>query len=78
MMNGVKIAGQIAFNNPATHHPSLTVTILQLELDRSYRMVDAAFGSEAVGLAMEIAFPNRLHRHQHCPLHDSIPQTRDS
>src|ERR1035441_168515 len=75
MMNGVKVAGQIAFYYPATHQ-TLTVTILQLELDRSDRMVNAAFGSEAVGKPMKIALPNRLHRHQHRPLHDSIAQTR--
>jgi hypothetical protein len=78
MMNRVKIAGQIAFYYPATDHPILTVTILQLELHRSDRMVNAAFGSEAVGKPMKIAFPNRLHRHQHRPLHDSITQTRDT
>jgi len=75
MMDGVEVAGQVTFNNPATRHARF-ITVLQLQLDRSYRMVDAAFGSEAVGKPMKIAFPNRLHRHQHRPLHDSITQTR--
>ena len=76
-MDGVKVAGQIPFYDPATDH-TLLVTILQLKLHRSDRMVDAAFGSEAVGKPMKIALPDRLHRHQHCPLHDPVPQTRDT
>ena len=27
---------------------------------------------------MEIALPYRFHRHQHCTLHNSIPETRDT
>jgi hypothetical protein len=77
VVDGVKVAGQIAFNDPAADH-TLLAPILQLKLDRSYRMVDAALGSEAVGKPMKIALPDRLHRHQHRPFHDSIPQTRDS
>jgi len=72
MVNSVKVIGQITFNYPATNR-TLFVTILQLKLDRSYRMVDAAFGSEAVGKPMKIALPYRLHRHQHRSFHDSIP-----
>ena len=75
MMDGVEVAGQDRLQLSSDPTTLCFVSILQLELDRSYRMVNAAFGSEAVGKPMKIAFPDRLHRHQHRPLHDSIPQT---
>jgi hypothetical protein len=73
----IEVTGQVAFYDPAPGH-TLFAPILQLKLHRSYRMVNAALGSEAVRKPMKIALPDRLHRHQHCPFHDSIPQTRDS
>ena len=72
MMDRIEVAGEIAFDHPA---PGATfiVTFLQLQFDRAYRMVNAPSGSEAVGGTMEITLPDRLHGHQHRPLHNSIP-----
>src|SRR3954447_25404378 len=72
-MHGIKVAGKIALNNPASRH-TLFAPVLQLQLYRTYRMVNTAGWSEAVGGTVKVALPDRLHRHEHCPLHNPIPK----
>lgn len=76
VVNRVEVARQIAFDDPAA--PCSGLTILQLELYGPDSVMHAAFGSEAVGEAMEVAFPNRLHGHQHRTLDDAVSQGRDT
>jgi hypothetical protein len=71
-MNCIKVTGKVALNYPAACR-TLVITFLQLQLDRAYRVVNATSGSEAIGSTMEITLPDRLHGHQHRPLHNSIP-----
>lgn len=76
-MDGLKVAGQVALYHPATCR-SLLITFLQLQFDRSYRMVHTPGGPETIGRSMEITLPYRLHGHQHRSLDHSIPQTGDT
>src|SRR6185312_13762845 len=75
--NRVEVAGEVALDNPASGSTAL-IAVLQLKLHRANRVVYATGRSEAVRSRMEITLPDRLHRHQHCPLHDPVPQTRDT
>src|SRR6185312_10612665 len=77
MMNRVEVAGKVALDNPASGSTAL-IAVLQLKLHRANCVVYATGRSEAVRSRMEITLPDRLHRHQHCPLHDPVPQTRDT
>jgi hypothetical protein len=73
MMNGVEVARQITFNDPA----SLRATaILKLQLHGADSMVHAPLRPEAIGQAMEVAFPYRLHDHQHGALDNAVCQGR--
>src|SRR5665213_566062 len=77
MMNCIEVTGEITFDHSASRATAI-VTVLQLQLDRTYRMVNAAGGSETIGSAMEITLPDRFHGHQHRPLYNPIPQTWDT
>src|SRR5690606_6889432 len=77
MMNSIEVAGKVALDYPASGD-TLFTTILQLKLHRANRMVYATGRSEAIGSRVEIALPYRLHRHQHGPLHDPVPQARNA
>ena len=73
MMDSVEVARQITFDDPA----SLRVrAILQLHPHCANRMVNTAFGTEAIGAGVEVALPDRLHGHQHRPLDDAVQQDR--
>jgi|CXWL01.1.fsa_nt_gi hypothetical protein len=63
-MDCIKVADKVALYYPATCR-SLFITLLQLQFDRSYRMVNTPGGPETIGLSMEITLPYRLHGHQH-------------
>lgn len=64
MMDSVEIAGKIAFDNPA----ALRVrAVLQLHPHCTNRMMNAAFGTEAVGTRVDVAVPDRLDGHQPSP-----------
>src|SRR5690242_18376956 len=76
-MDRIKVAGKVDLDYPASCGTSI-ITFLQLQFDRAYCMVNAPSRSEAIGGPMEITLPDRLHRHQHCPLHNLIPQTWDT
>lgn len=76
VMNGVKVAGEIAFDHPAARR-ALFTAVLQLKLHRTNRVVHAAGRSESIGCRIEITLPYRLHHHQNGPLHNSITKTRD-
>ena len=75
MMDGVEVARQITFDDPA----ALRVrAILQLHPHCTNRMMNTAFGAEAVGTRVEVTLPNRLHGHQHRPLDNAVQQDRHS
>jgi len=40
--------------------------------------MDATFRPEAILERMKITLPDRLHRHQHCPLNNTIPLRGDT
>ncbi len=63
-------------DDPAAPRPG--VIILQLYPDGPDSMMHAPLRSEAVGEAMEVAFPNRLHGHQHRALDDAVSQGRSA
>lgn len=75
-MDGLKVTGQVALDQPATCR-SVLITVLQLQFDRSYRMVHTPGGPEPIGRSMEVTLPDRLHGPQHRSLDHSIPQTGD-
>lgn len=77
VMDCLKVAGQVALYHPATCR-SLFITFLQLQFDRSYRMVNTPGGPKTIRSSMEITLPYRLHGHQHRPLNHSIPQAWDT
>jgi len=76
VVNRVEVARQITFDDPAAPRPG--ATILQLYLYGPDSVMHAAFRPEAVGEAMEVAFPDRLHGHQHRTLDDAVFQGRDT
>ena len=73
-MNGVEVARQITFDDPAA--PRRVRAVLKLQLHGTNGMMHAAFRPEAIGQAMEVAFPNRLHGHQHGALDNAVCQGR--
>ncbi len=72
MVDGVKVAGQITFDDPPS---SNSVCILQLGPYCPYRVMHTQLRSEAVGIAMEIALPDRLQSHQHGALNNAVYQS---
>jgi len=76
VMNRIKIAREITLDDLAAPRPG--IIILQLYLHGPDSMVRAAFRPEAVREAMKVAFPNRLHGHQHRALDDAVSQGRDT
>jgi len=52
--------------------------ILKLQPHGADSVMHTAFWPEAIGKAMEIAFPDGLHSHQHCALNNPIRQGRDT
>ena len=74
VMDGVEEARQITFDDPAA--PRRARAILKLHLHGTNCMMHAAFRPEAIGQAMEVAFPDRLHDHQHGALDDAVCQGR--
>ena len=73
-MDSIEVARQITFDDPTP--PRSGATILQLQLHRTDGMMHATFRPEAVGEAMEVAFPDRLHGHQHRALDNAVFQGR--
>ena len=77
MMNSIEVAGEVAFNNPAPGS-LLFIPLQQLKFHRANRMMYATRRPKAIGRREEIALPYRFHRHQHCTLHNSVPETWDT
>ena len=75
VMDRIKVARQVTFDDPAALRIG---TILKLRLHATNSMMHAAFRPEAMGVAMEIAFPDRLHGHQHCTLNNTVRQGRNT
>ncbi|GLS30897.1 site-specific DNA recombinase [Mesorhizobium albiziae] len=73
MMNGVEVARQITFDDPASLRAS---AILKLYPHGTNSMVHAPLRPEAIGKTMEVALPNRLHSHQHGALDNTVCQGR--
>ena len=73
VMNRIEVARQITFDDPAA---SRIGSILKLYLHGTDGMVNAAFRPEAIGQTMEVAFPYRLHGHQHGALDNTVCQGR--
>lgn len=73
MMDSVEVARQITFDDPA---PLRVRGILRLHPHCTNRVMNTAFGTEAVGTRVEVALPDRLHGHQHRPLDDAVQQDR--
>ena len=74
-MYRIEVAGQITFDDPAA---TLIGAILKLQPHGADSVMHTAFWPEAIGKAMEIAFPDRLHGHQHCALDNTVCQGRDT
>ena len=75
VMHRVKVAGEITFDHPA---PRRSVTVLKLNLHGADGVMHAALWPETIGEAMKIAFPDRLHGHEHGTLYDPIPKGRNT
>lgn len=74
VMDGVEVARQITFDDPAA--PRRIRSILKLQLHGANSMMHASLGPEAIGQTMEIALPYWLHGHQHGALDNTVCQGR--
>jgi hypothetical protein len=72
----VEVGRQFTFKDPAAPRPG--TSILQLYLHCPDSVMHAAFRPEAIGEAMEVALPDRLHCHRHRTLDDVVFQGRDT
>jgi site-specific DNA recombinase len=75
VMHRVKVAGQITFDHPTTRRIG---TVLKLKLHGTDGVMHTALRPKAIGEAMKVAFPDRLHGHEQGTLYDPIPKGRNT